>query len=190
MLRTEALRLAGPQSALVLDCYAGIGHMYDAVWKKADRYLGIDKRFSRKPGAEFGQCWKGDNERLIERAMQHVQWNIVDLDAYGSPWVMLRRVLELAKAPRLIVTATCGLSRPLMTKPPALVLALSGTEKLTYHALLYRWYDDIIRWHVEWAMKRASYTAKRVRRIRSGPSRDIWYYLLEFERSKTSTAAQ
>lgn len=78
-LRLEALRRAKLARVDVVDCFAGAGSVWAEVMKSArvDEYTAIEKR--PRPGA-----LKMDSERYLGRpGWAH---NVVDLDAYGSPW--------------------------------------------------------------------------------------------------------
>lgn len=167
----------------VLDCFAGNGNMYKEIWHRADKYLGIEKRLARPPGHERGECWKGDNRSaaLIERAIAKEKFNVIDLDAYGSPWQVFERVVSLSKETQLVITLTCGIQRNLcMATPTPWITDISGTGTLSYSGLLTRWYDDIIRWTLAAALKGNAYKIIRARRVLSGNTNKFtWYWLIE-----------
>jgi len=79
--------LAAVDGARVFDAYCGPeGEMWRAVWKDAQSYVGCD------------QAWKQDDPRrrfvgdttTIMRAIDLSQFNVFDVDAFGSPWAVLR----------------------------------------------------------------------------------------------------
>ena len=83
-LRENVLERARP--AHVLDCFAGlVGEMHKAVWHLADSYVGIDQVWSIQ---DTRLRFVGDNE-VILRSIDLGRYNIFDLDAYGSPWVLM-----------------------------------------------------------------------------------------------------
>lgn len=181
-LRRAALEaIGGP--ARVLDCFAGEGHMYEQAWKGAERYLGIDQRFGRPAGDPRGECWRGENRLLVGRAMDREPWNLIDLDAYGSPWQLFKRVARSSHADRLVVTLTCGLSRSLCGNPARWARELSGTVALSYAGLMVRWYDDVARWTIDYCLKGTRFVVKRARRTLSRRNKDTWYWLLELDRT-------
>lgn len=183
LVRAGALDVA-PKKPKILDCFAGEGHMYERAWKAAaSAYLGMDKRFSRPRGHVNGECWRGDNEKLIARAMARAPWDIVDLDAYANPWVLLRRVLKLSKTAALVVTATCGIDRAIRTGASDFAAAVAGASKLSYLGIMTRWYDDIIRWALAWATRGTGYEVRRVRRIVGEHNHQMRYWLIEFARA-------
>lgn len=197
-VRRRALELVRPVRgpALVLDCYAGEGHMFREVWHEADRYLGLEKRFSRPPGDPAGECWRGDNVRLLRRAMEVAPWNIVDLDGYGSPWQFLAHVVRLSREKRLVVTATCGMVRALAFGTCAhWIRELTGVGRLSSSpgiTLLARWNDDIARWAIAYAIRGTGFGVVEAHRALAAVDYRVkrvslytraWYYLLVLERS-------
>jgi hypothetical protein len=175
-LRLHAFTWA-PERPAVLDLFAGEGHMYREAWKPAcGRYLGIEKRFRRPAGDPAGECWRGDNAQLLKRAMAAGPWDVIDLDAYANPWILLRQVLRLQPARDLVVTATEGLARSLHVNNSDFAFAIAGVGKLATSmfqtgAPFFRWHDDIVRWALAW-----SETGARVKAVeckRSHPRRDI-----------------
>lgn len=166
----------------VLDCYAGEGHMYRNVWRdNSSAYMGMDKKYSRTSKDPRGLCFRGDNARLIERAMRQ-QWDIVDLDAYSNPWVLLRQVLRRSTVDRLVIIATCGIERAMQTGSSDFAASISGC-KMSYLGLLGRWYDDVVRWALAWSAGSTGYKITRARRIQASHSHRMRYWLLEFERN-------
>jgi hypothetical protein len=185
LLVREAALAASDSRALVLDAFAGEGHMYSHVWHRAAGYLGLERRFSRPPGHPRGECWRGDNRRLLEHAMARAAWTIVDLDAYGSPWQLFRRVAQLARTDRLAVTLTCGLSRNLCSdQTTPWVQALTGTRGLSYTGMLVRWYDDVARWTIDYCLTGTGFRVERVRRAQSRRNVMVWYWLVQLAREK------
>lgn len=74
----------------VLDAFCGNGAMYDAVWREAAEYTGIDERYEW-PDAR--RRYVGDNRRIL-RAIDLGRFNIFDFDAYGSPWEQMLILAE------------------------------------------------------------------------------------------------
>ena len=112
-LRREALAaIAETGPARVLDCFAGTGVMWDAVWRGAAEYHGCDAEFSqvmKHPGPCF--------HTAAERAMRNLdlqRFNVFDFDAYGSPWEEVRILAarrSLAPGERIAVVMTDGAPR-------------------------------------------------------------------------------
>lgn len=73
----------------VLEVFCGSGEMYHAVWKYAEMYTGIDKvKFFDE---RHTIC--GDAEKAI-RLVNVNDYNIFDIDAYGSPYEILNYIID------------------------------------------------------------------------------------------------
>jgi hypothetical protein len=196
LVRRQALAWA-PEKPAVLETNAGEGHMYRLAWApSAGRHLGIDKRFSRGAGAASGECWRGDNELLLARAMQAGHWDVVDIDTYANPWPLLRRLLHLTERPMTVVT-TCAVERAMRANSSDFAFAAAGMNApmaaAVYHtpAPFCRWYDDVVRWAMSWAergSKLHAVEAKRMTRDQAGAGRGgamtIHYYAIRYEVAK------
>lgn len=70
----------------VLDVFAGIdGEMHRGAWYAADRYLGLDERWSPD---DMRDRLVGDSYQIL-RSIDLAPWNIFDIDCYGMPWEAL-----------------------------------------------------------------------------------------------------
>ena len=177
LLRRSAMGLLA-RPVRVLDLFAGAGAMFREIWKEADDYLGIDKRFSRL--REDGLCWHGDNLKLLLHAMKEAKWNVFDLDAYNNPWILARKLLPLIRCNTFIMTLTCGIGRGLKNgKTNGHIRKVSGTNGLSDTRLLYRWYDDIVRWIITDFLTVRSFQVDVLRRIRPLKKNDVCYWLLK-----------
>lgn len=182
LVRDKAIEWAWPRKLAVLDCFAGEGHMHDRHWRPvAGKYLGIDQRFHRGAGDPHGECWRGDNATLIARAMARGPWDVVDLDAYANPWPLLRQVLSRAPAAPLVVTATCGIDRAVRVGSSDFGAAVAGAGRLSYLGLMTRWYDDIVRWALDWCANRSVLAPVAAKVIRGEHNAQMRYYALRFE---------
>lgn len=72
----------------VLEVFCGAGEMYNDVWHKADNYTGIDK--VKQFDDRHTIC--GDARKAL-RVVDLEQYNIFDIDAYGSPYEVLLDIL-------------------------------------------------------------------------------------------------
>jgi hypothetical protein len=81
VIRQDILDRIGPENARVFDAYAGDGLLYRAVWHQAAACIGCDLEFYPDDRIAF----KADNRRVM-RAVDLAQFNIFDMDSYGSPW--------------------------------------------------------------------------------------------------------
>ncbi len=80
-LRRLALDAVGRERANVLECFAGLGNMYRAVWADAKGAIGCDLKWAQDDRVSY----VADNRRLL-RCLDLSAFNVFDLDAYGSPW--------------------------------------------------------------------------------------------------------
>lgn len=78
-IRREVLRSVS--APCVFDAFAGSGVLYRAVWREAASYVGCDLRYFR----DDRPAYVADNRRVM-RAVDLGQFNVFDLDSYGSPW--------------------------------------------------------------------------------------------------------
>lgn len=80
--------------ARILECFCGAGLMYEMCWSSFSRGATIDtKDGAVEQAARERPTWavyQGDAEKcLLGGWMSHVPFDLVDIDAYGSPWPFL-----------------------------------------------------------------------------------------------------
>jgi len=116
------------QEPRVLDLFCGAGEMYKRVYAgKVAEYVGVDRAKVHDPAL----CVRTDNRQYIARH-DISRFNVVDLDDYGCPWLLLFAVTEKAGPGRLVVFVTDGL--PLHLKVDSAVTHIvSATERLPKH---------------------------------------------------------
>lgn len=83
-IRENVLNAIGADKASVFDAFSGEGQLHRQVWHQAARYTGCDRKFYRDDRHAF----VADNRRVM-RAIDLSGFNILDADAYGSPWEQL-----------------------------------------------------------------------------------------------------
>lgn len=108
-VREHVLDAIGADQAKVFDAFAGEGMMFRTVWHRAADYCGCDKDFFPDERMAF----VADNRRVL-RAIDLRKFNIIDLDAHGSPWeqfyiVAARRPLEPGEKVGVVLTEGLGL---------------------------------------------------------------------------------
>ncbi len=176
-IRKKVIEMMAGKPIKVLDLYAGQGLMKKMVWEEAAKeYLGLEKRFSR------ADCWRGDNMRLLESAMQEQEWNVFDLDAWGNPWIAATEVCRLVGPGCFGMALTCGISRSLRTdRAGKYVRQVTGLEDISETRLLRRWYDDIVRWIMaDW--EGLGVKVHTVHRARSRQAIDVVYWAMRLEK--------
>lgn len=76
----------------VLECFCGKGEMFDAVWKNAYHYEGIDiEEQNDKRIVHKGDC------ALILKKLNLDNFQVFDIDAYGSPYECLQIIFQKIK---------------------------------------------------------------------------------------------
>jgi len=81
--------------ARIFEAFAGEGRLYAGAWSDFGRGACIDKDEAKcRDAARQRPTWavyRGDSERLLLAGIgAGVAWDVLDLDAYGSPWPFLR----------------------------------------------------------------------------------------------------
>jgi len=91
ILRLETLDLIDKPEICVLEAFAGDGFIWDAVRTQTDKKIKV-LRIDEKPDKK-GVYLKGNNLKFL-KSMDFSKFDIVDLDAYGSPFKQLEMVFE------------------------------------------------------------------------------------------------
>lgn len=95
--------LENVDDAAVLEIYCGAGEMYRRVWKKAPYYMGIDrKKFFDERNVIIGDAMKALMTIDVSR------FNIIDIDAYGSPYDVMNYISEVFSGSQLALVVTDG----------------------------------------------------------------------------------
>ena len=181
MIRRVGLyMMGGPGECRVLDLFAGAQVMRGLVYQDVGAYLGIDRKDYGLPDMLIG-----DNRRLLPGVLaRRSDFNVFDCDAYVNPWVVVNDLCRLVRAPRFVTIATCGISRGLKDgRSNAFIRSVAGLGDLPDTGLLWRWYDDLVRWALEKSGKNGPkpLTCKRMRSILD--TRDAWYYAILWSRA-------
>jgi len=130
-----------PKKAVVLDLFCGSGEVYNKVYKgKVQFYLGVDNVKIHDPEI----CRLCKNTVFVAHN-DISQFNVFDLDDYGSPWMLLYLILKKSTQQKLTVFITDGLI--LHQKLGGKVTkVISATEHIPRHMnipAMHRWYIDI-----------------------------------------------
>jgi hypothetical protein len=82
-IRRNVLAALGPGNASVFDAFCGpVGEMHAAVWAGAARYVGVDKEWEKQDARRRFVA----EAATVLRAIDLRQFNVFDLDSFGSPW--------------------------------------------------------------------------------------------------------
>ena len=130
-----------PKKAAVLDLFCGNGEIYQAVYKdKAALYRGVDREKVHDPGL----CTLADNIAYLQKTDIN-QYNVFDLDDYGTPWKQLYIILRKLTRQYVTIFITDGLVMH-QNVDNKITKFVSATERLRRDISipgLNRWYVDI-----------------------------------------------
>lgn len=94
-----------PPNARVLDCFCGKGRIYQAVYRdKVQFYCGVDNQKIHS----LTLCTVMDNIKYLA-SMDISEFNVFDLDAYGSPWKQMYLILKRSSQKEIMMFITDGL---------------------------------------------------------------------------------
>lgn len=104
-LKIEMRRKYLPPGARVLDCFCGKGRVYEAVYRdKVKLYFGIDNEKIHS----LALCSLTDNLKYLA-SKDISEFNVFDLDAYGSPWKQMYMILKRSPQNEIVMFVTDGL---------------------------------------------------------------------------------
>jgi hypothetical protein len=166
----------------VLDLFAGKGEMFGRVWSEAARYRGNDRDIG-KVLAHPATCHHAPAITVIG-SLDLAGWNVIDLDAYGSPWkevTALASRRSLLPGERLALVLTNGSPRSAMLgNTPHALSALAGAKRDTAGA--HRRWNELARTALVEAARRMGGTLANLRAPAGNLSgRDMWYALAILE---------
>lgn len=131
-------------SAKVLECFAGFGGMYTAVWSRFPRGVCVDrKEDAAKHNAErrpTWACYAGDSIKLMQSSFYaSTMFDVVDFDCYGSPWPIFRAWCdhERARAQKTVVFLTDGYGSRASIAPPCKALWGDGAKRMSISRDIY-----------------------------------------------------
>uniref|UniRef100_A0AAU8AZJ7 SAM-dependent methyltransferase n=1 Tax=Dulem virus 36 TaxID=3145754 RepID=A0AAU8AZJ7_9CAUD len=89
----------------VLDCFHGKGEIWENMHKlsKIDKVQGIEK--NKKLHSCFDTLY-GDNLKLL-KTIDIDEYNVIDLDAFGSPFKQMDIIFARAQKPKVIIYTFC-----------------------------------------------------------------------------------
>lgn len=140
-MRRRVLAAIGADQARVFDAFAGTGEMYREVWRAASAYVGCDLEWFR----DARPAYVADNLRVM-RALDLAEFNVFDLDAFGSPWeqaliLAARRTVAPGERIGVVLTEGSGMNLKFGGMPHALA-QLAGIRVKT--GGMVRWQEELI----------------------------------------------
>lgn len=168
-----------PKAPAVLDLFCGAGQMYRLAYRdRAVLYYGIDKEKIHDPAI----CTLGDNLAFIQQN-DIDQYNVFDLDDYGTPWKQLYLILKKLKRDEVTIFVTDGLV--LRQKMDGTVSKfVSATEQVPRKMNipgLNRWYVDIFATMLLDIEKRYGWRTIKAVYFHSD-RRSVYYWALKMEK--------
>lgn len=145
-LRLESLKKIRKQKIRVIDCFAGDGLLWDKIKKDSSKDIDILK-IEKKRNAR-GIYLMGDNVKFL-RLLNLDRFDIIDLDAYGSPYRQLNEIFK-KNYQGIVICTFCqtgmgglnkkmieeiGYSKEMIDKIPTL-FNKNGMEKLSQYLAL------------------------------------------------------
>ena len=179
-LRTRNL----PESPAVLDLFCGTGQMYELAYKgRAVLYHGVDKEKIHDPEI----CTLANNVAFIKQNSID-QYNVFDLDDYGTPWKQLYLILRKLNRPDVTIFITDGLV--MHQKVDGKVTKfVSATEHIRRDANIpgiNRWYVDIFATMLLDLEKRYNWKTVKAQYFHN-ERRTVYYWALKMERVQRGT---
>lgn len=99
-LRKRGMSLVATPS-LIVDMYAGEGHISNSMWKHYDNcnLILIEKEQSKANKINFGQVIVGDNRNYLD-ITKHA--DIVDCDSYGLVFKLIKDIVSISESQKII----------------------------------------------------------------------------------------
>lgn len=177
------LRLTNlPKRARVLDLFCGNGEMYNRAYKgRVEYYHGVDKEKIHNPKI----CTLTNNIVYITQNTLD-DFNVFDLDDYGTPWKQLYLILKKLKRDEVTIFVTDGLV--LRQKMDGTVSKfVSATEQIPRKMNipgLNRWYVDIFATMLLDLEKRYNWKTVKAQYFHN-ERRTVCYWALKMEKAQS-----
>ena len=170
-----------PENASVLDCFCGMGEMYKRAYKgRVKHYHGIDKEKIHNPDI----CEIQNNLTYIKKNKLD-QYNVFDLDDYGSPWKQLYLIVKKIPPGEYTFFITDGLV--MHQKVDGQVTKfVSGTECIPKEMNLpgiNRFYVDIFATMLK-DLERRYNCMVRLAKYFHNNRRTVYYWVIKLKKSK------
>ena len=168
-----------PKRPRVLDLFCGNGEMYKRAYKhRAEYYHGLDKEKVHDETI----CTLMNNVVYINHHDIN-QYNVFDLDDYGSPWKQLYLILSKLQTESVTVFITDGLVKH-QKVDGKVTNFVSGTERIPKTLNipgLNRWYVDIFATMLLDVKSRYGWSAEKAYYFHNG-KRTAYYWAIQFDK--------
>lgn len=162
--------------ANVLDLFCGGGRMYEMVYRdRAKKYHGVDNKKIHDPAI----CTLSDNSHFV-RDNNISDFNVFDLDAYGSPVLLLYTVVKKIKGPKAAFFLTDGtpLRQRIDHRVMRIVSATEGIPRKFHIPEIYRWYESIFATMLRDIEAKYGWTTTTAKSL-TNETKGVYYWYLE-----------
>jgi len=173
-----------PENACVLDCFCGNGEMYkNAYLGNVLKYHGLDKEKVHDPEI----CTLINNTIYISRH-DLSEYNVFDLDDYGSPWRLMYLILKKQPPGEIMMFVTDGLvlHQKLDGKVTKFVSATENIPQQMNLPGINRFYVDIFKTMLKDLEARYGWTTVRAQYFHN-QKRTVYYWALKLKKQLDST---
>lgn len=164
------------ENPCVLDLYCGTGKMYFNVYKEtALKYIGIDK----EKIFDDDKCFLSDNEEFV-RKNNIKDFNVFDLDAYGTPWFLFEKIIKKASRQELHFFVTDGLFNDLHHSWGAKTKIFLETEGVEYGTKIFGvwvFYPDFILNFLKQTLNRYGRRLTKAVSLKNSRNKVCYWYL-------------
>ena len=168
-----------PKEPAVLDLFCGAGQMYRLAYQdRTVLYHGIDKEKIHDPAI----CTLGDNLKYLQKNNID-QFNVFDLDDYGTPWKQLYLLLRKLNRPDVTIFVTDGLvmHQKIDGKVTKFVSATERLGRKINIPGLNRWYVDIFATMLLDVEKRYGWKTVKAEYFHN-ERRSVYYWCLKLQK--------
>lgn len=171
-----------PKRARVLDLFCGNGEMYNRAYKgRVEYYHGVDKEKIHNPKI----CTLTNNIVYITQNTLD-DFNVFDLDDYGTPWKQLYLILKKLKRDEVTIFVTDGLilHQKMVGTVSKFVSATEQIPRKMNIPGLNRWYVDIFATMLLDLEKRYSWKTVKAQYFHN-ERRTVYYWALKMEKAQS-----
>jgi hypothetical protein len=166
-------------SPRVLDLFCGLGKLYNGVYRDVEKYHGVDSETIH----DLSCCTLQDNIQFI-KTHRIDQYNVFDLDAYGSPILQLMALSTRPLPDRFCVFMTDGLASQRRNSINAnrVIMASLGMKKKVRIVHPGRFYLRIMGALIQSFSKRANVRVESCHYARARTGSKPYYWAMLFSK--------
>lgn len=167
-----------PNNSCVLDLFCGNGTIYKNCYQNVKFYHGVDHEKVHTPNL----CEISDNVKWVRRN-DLSQYNVIDLDDYGVPWLLFFITLKKLRQDTITAFLTDGspLHMKLTGRVSKLISATERTPKKFNAPGLSRFYLDIALTMLAHTVPKFGYEISRLHYV-PNDKKTVYYWYLELHK--------